>query len=67
MVKEYEKIPIACQICDFFLEDDEFVKEFKTRFVCSFDNEIEPTFSDSCEEFKIGKWNLVDFLTRNLK
>lgn len=65
--KEYEKIPIACQICEFFLEDDYFIKEFNTKFVCNFDNEIDPKFSDSCEVFEIGKWNLVEFLTRKLK
>ena len=63
--KEYEKIPVACQICEFFLEDDdEFIKEFKTKFVCCFDDEINPKFSEYCEEFKIGKWNLVEFLKR---
>ena len=67
MDKEYEKIPVACQICEFFLEDDEFIKEYKTKFVCTFDDEIDPKFSESCEVFEIGKWHLVDFLTKNLK
>lgn len=65
--KEYEKIPISCQICEFFLEDDDFIEEFKTKFVCSFDDEINPEFSRiNCGEFKIGKWVLVEFLKRNL-
>ena len=62
--KEYEKIPIQCQICDFFLEDDEFIKKYKTKFVCTYDNGIDPVFSNSCEEFVIGKWHLVEFLKR---
>ena len=62
--KEYEKIPITCQICEHFLEDDFFIEEFGTKFVCSFDDEIDPKFSDSCEEFEIGKFHLVEFLTR---
>jgi len=68
MDKEYEKIPIACQICEFFLEDDYFIKEFNTKFVCSFDKEkTDPEFSDSCEVFEIGKWHLVEFLKRILE
>jgi len=62
--KEYGKIPIACQICKSFLEDDEFIKKFKTKSICCFDDEINPKFSEYCEEFKIGKWNLVEFLKR---
>ncbi len=62
--KEYEKIPITCQICEFFLEDDDFIKKFKTKFVCSFDGEINPKFSEFCDEFEIGKWDLVEFLKR---
>lgn len=62
--KEYEKIPIKCQICEFFLEDDEFVKEYKTKFVCSFDGDINPKFPEFCDVFEIGKWELVGFLTR---
>lgn len=62
--KEYEKIPINCQICEFFLEDDLFIEEFQTMFVCSFDNEINPEFSEICEEFKFEKWHLVEFLIR---
>ena len=65
--KEYEKIPINCQICEFFLEDEEFIKKYKTKFVCCFDDEIDPTFTDICEEFIFEKWHLVEFLTRNLK
>jgi len=64
--KEYEKIPISCQICEYFLEDDEFIKEFKTKFVCCFDDEIDPEFSDFCDGFNIGNWQLVEFLKRNL-
>ena len=55
MDKEYGKIPIACQICDFFLEDDEFIKKFKTKFICCFDDEINPKFSEFCDAFEIGK------------
>lgn len=68
MDKEYGKIPVACQICEFFLEDDYFIEEFNTKFVCSFDKEkINPAFSDSCEVFEIGKWHLVEFLKRILE
>jgi len=67
MDKEYKEIPISCQICEFFLKDDDFIEEFKTKFVCSFDDEINPKLLGfGCEEFKIGKWVLVDFLKRNL-
>ena len=63
--KEYGKIPVNCQICEFFLEDDdEFIKEFKTKFVCGFDDEITPKFSEYCDVFEIGKWHLVEFLRR---
>ena len=67
MNKEYEKIPIACQICKYFLEDDYFIEEFKTKFVCNFDDEISPKLlGKGCEEFEIGKWHLVEFLKREL-
>lgn len=63
--KEYEKIPVNCQICEYFLEDDYFIEEFKTKFVCSANDEINATFLGyDCDDFKIGKWNLVGFLTR---
>ena len=63
--KEYEKIPVNCQICEFFLEDDYFIEEFKTKFVCSSNNEVNATFLGyECEDFKIGKWDLVGFLER---
>lgn len=65
MDKEYEKIPINCQICEHFLEDDYFIEEFNTKFVCDANDEINPVFlGEECEEFKIGKWYLVDFLKR---
>lgn len=66
MNKEYEKIPISCQICEHFLIDDEFIKEFKSKFVCCFDDEINPKLSEFCDAFEIGKWNLVEFLKRIL-
>ena len=63
--KEYEKIPVNCQICEFFLEDDFFIEEFQTKFVCSSNDEINPVFIDfACEEFGIGKLQLVEFLER---
>lgn len=63
--KEYEKIPVNCQICEFFLEDDYFIEEFKTKFVCSANDEIDALFLEyECEYFEIGKWQLVDFLKR---
>lgn len=65
MNKEYEKIPINCQICKHFLEDDYFIEEFGTKFVCTFNEEINPVFSGyDCGDFKIGKWELVGFLER---
>jgi len=64
MDKEYENIPVHCQICGFFLIDDEFIKEHKSKFACSFDDEINPIFSEFCDQLKIGEWQLVEFLKR---
>ena len=65
MDKRYEKIPVNYQICEFFLEDDYFIEEFQTEFVCSSNDEIDPVFLEhECEYFKIEKWHLVEFLKR---
>ena len=62
-----EEIPINCQICECFLEDDNFIKEHGSKFVCGSNDEINPIFigdNCECEDFKIGKWHLVEFLKR---
>ena len=67
LTKEYKEIPVNCQICKFFLEDDYFIEEFGTKFVCTSNDEIDPVFSGhNCGDFKIGEWELVGFLERTL-
>jgi len=60
--KNYNDIPIQCRICKHFLQDKDFIEEYKTSFVCTYDNDINPKLLEFCEEFNIGKWNLIDFL-----
>lgn len=61
--KRYNDISIQCRICEHFLQDEVFVKEFNTKFVCDFDDDIDADLMGvSCEEFKVGKWHLVEFL-----
>ena len=67
LTKEYKEIPVNCQICEHFLEDDYFIEEFGTKFVCTSNDEIDPVFLGyDCEDFKIEKWLLVEFLKRML-
>jgi len=60
---EYNKIPIHCRICKYFLQDDDFIDSQRTKYVCSFDNGISnDLLGFGCEVFKLGKHNLVEFL-----
>ena len=49
-----DKIPIQCQICKSFMTKS---KDEHFCFIAPEDG-----FSVGCEEFKLGKWALVDFL-----
>lgn len=58
-----KEIPMPCRICKYILEDEDFIEEFNTKYVCSFDEDINPKLLGfGCEEFKIGKWALAEFL-----
>lgn len=56
------KIPLKCRICKYHLEDEDFIEEFGTKDMCGYDDELNP-LSDGCDEWKIGKWALLDYLT----
>ena len=63
----YKLPPMCCRICKHCLEDDDFIKEYKSPYVCGYDNEINPKFiGDGCEELVIGEWHLVEFLKQEL-
>jgi len=64
---EYKLPPLCCRICKFVLNDDDFIEEYKSPYVCGYDDDINPKFiGNGCEELIIGKWALVDFLKQEL-
>jgi len=56
----YDKIPLNCKICKQFLEDDYFLKKNKVPYSCGLDEKAD--FNEYCDEFKLGKWCLVEIL-----
>ena len=58
--EEKDRIPIECRICKYFIDD----KEHDPRFFCTFEGESK--LIEHCEEFKIGKWALAEFLKEKL-
>ncbi len=61
--EEYKDIPIHCRICKYFLQDDNFIDDYYTKYVCNFDEEISnELLGFECKEFKIGKHQLVEFM-----
>jgi len=60
--------PLCCRICKFILNDDDFIEEYKSPYVCSYDDEINPKFiGEGCEELIIGKWSLVEYLKQEFE
>jgi len=55
-INKKDSLPIECRICKYFIDDE----EHEPRFFCTFEGEAE--LIENCEEFKLGKWALVEFL-----
>ena len=63
-----EKVPVNCRICKFLLNDSDFIEKYKTQYVCSSNDGIDPKLLGiECEAFKLGKWSLVEFLEALIK
>ena len=64
---KYKLPPLNCRLCKHILDDDDFIKEYKTPYVCGYNDEINPNFiGESCDSFKLGKWALIDYLKKEL-
>lgn len=62
----YKLPPLHCRLCKFLLNDDKFKKEYRNSYVCVLESKPTTKYVDACDDFMISKWQLVEFLDKEL-
>ena len=55
------EIPLRCKICKFILQDKNLIEDLGVPFGCGWNEGLNP-ISEGCDEFRIGKWSLLEYL-----